>query len=571
MTQPVETISGAPLRHCGPNRKALSYHRWSVIPCGFEAHVPNRFLGFLLLLLLTAYSLSAATPKRRPNVLRLASTVAPSTLDAAPMGAGTDLMLFPLLHLPLLDLTNGISLTPCAAQAWSASPDQRIFTLRLRPEIRFSNGREVVAQDYVYAFKRILEPATGAGMSQYLMGIRGAKAFVAAAATGQRGTTNDLAGLRAPAPDTLIIELEHSDPTFPYVLSTFTGTAAPREEVERLGAAFRMNPVGTGPYVVDEWRDGTRLKLKRNPHYHGPEPVHFDGIDLLVGSDETTHLMMFERGELDFLEKTPAPSLRRLSNDPRWRDAMVRETLMFSSWIALNVEIPPLDNVLVRRAINHAMDRDRRMRVGLGVAAHAEGILPPGMPGYDPAFRGYDYNPDKACALLRESGLTLPLHTQLWHVPDERETPLALGFQFDLAQVGIEVELKPISFNALVLVTQTRGRVPMFFTGWGSVIPDPVEILGLAFDGRTATEAFTWNFSRYNNPEVVELLDHAAAALEKPKRFDLYRQAQERIVRDAPGAFLGHPNLCALRQPWLKGPLLELLWAYRLDRVWFEW
>jgi ABC-type transport system substrate-binding protein len=512
-------------------------------------------------------ALQAAETPQRPNILRLAFSSDPATLDPALMLPTEDILLFPLLHLPLLDVTNVTQLVPCAARSCSASPDQHIFTLLLRPGVRFSNGRAVVAADYVYALERILNTNNAAFMEGYFLGIRGAKAFVA-------GQTNHVAGLRAPEPDALVIELERGDPTFPYLLASQAGAAVPREEVERLGRTFSVRPVGDGPYLVEKWLRGVRLCLTRNPYYHGPEPQHLDGVDLLIGGDDTTDLMMFERGELDIANVTlvgiPHPSFRRLSNNPHWRGLIERETLFGTDGLVLNTEIPPLDNVLVRRAINHALDRDRRMHVAQGYETHAEGAIPPILPGYNPLLRGYDYNPAKARELLRQSGLALPLRTQLWCSTGEDDRVRCEGFQWDLHQVGIEVELKQVTQGELAEAVGTRGRVPMSLGGWVVTIPDPVDMLGTQFDGRAITNTTTMNYAFYNNPEVNRLLDLAAAELDLPKRFALYQQAEELIVRDAPWAFLGHPNLYALRQPWLKGPLLEPLWWYRFDRVWIE-
>ena len=512
----------------------------------------------LFLLLFTMVSLRAAEKQRRPNILRLARTGDPATLDSVAMQSMQDFFLWPLLYLPLLDVTNRTELVPCAARAWNVSPDHRIFTLRLRPGVRFSNGREVAAADYVYGLERCLNPATGAMIEGYFHGILGAMAFIA-------GETNHVAGLRAPAADTLVIELERTDPTFPYLLTAFS--AVPREEVERLGPAFSVRPVGDGPYVVQKWVRGARLQFTRNPYYHGPEPQHLDGVDVLIGGDETTRLMMFERGELDVSE-VPFASLRRLTHDPRWRGLLERETLVGTRGLILNTEIPPLNNVLVRRAINHAINRDLRLHVAQGVSMHAEGMIPPTMLGYNPHLRGYDYNPARARELLRESGLSLPLHTELWHDPGASAE--AQGFQADLDQVGIEVELKAISYNQLVQAEQTRGRVPMALDSWYVTIPDPVNILATQFDGRSVTNAATMNVAFYNNPEVNRLLDLAAPEVDLPKRYALYQQAEELIVRDAPWVFLCHGNLIVLRQPWLKGPLVDPLSALRYDRVWIE-
>ena len=295
-------------------------------------------------------------------------------------------------------------------------------------------------------------------------------------------------------------------------------------------------------------------------------------MDLFIGGDETTHLMMFERGELDIpgTSGIPIASFRRLSNDPRWQRLIERAPQCGTDFLIMNTEIPPLDNVLVRRAISHALNRDLRMRVAQGFFTHAEGVLPPVMPGYNPRLRGYDYNPDKAREILRESGLPLPLRTVLWHGTDADERTHAQGFQWDLKQVGIEVELKEVSAAELVASQSIRGTVPMGLSGYNPYNPDPSELLANNFDGRTITNRSAFNFSFYNNSTVNRLLDLAAPETDLPKRYALYQQAEELIVRDAPWVFLGHRNLFALRQPWLKGPIMGAMSGYRFDRIWIE-
>ena len=526
------------------------------------------FFGLLVALWLAGTGFASpargAETRKQGGILRLARTTDPKTLDPLLMGTMQDYLLMPLMHLPLLDLVGGTNLVPCGAEAWSASPDQRVFTVHLRPGVKFSNGRAVVAADYVFTLERFLDPGTASGGAYYLSDIRGAKAFTS-------GKTNHLAGVIALSPRTFRVELEHPDATFPY---NFWIMAIPGEEFVGHESRYAICPVGSGPYMVQEWARGAYLKLKRNPHYQGPEPQHLDGVEILIGGDETTHLMMFERSELDLANITgsgiPRASFQRLTRDPRWRGLVERVPLFFTDFVNLNTEIPPLTNVLVRRAINHAIDRDRRMGVALGFYSHAEGVIPPIMPGYNPELRGYRYDPDKARQLLRESGLPLPWRTQLWHEHSDEKRTLAQGIQWDLQQIGIEVELKPVAITELADAISTRGKVPMILHFIAPVLPDPKDILGSLFNGRAATNNSGQNWAFYNNPEVTRLLDDAAIATEAVCRFRLYQRAEEIIVRDAPWVFLGHPNCFALRQPWLKGRLLEPQWWYRFDRVWIE-
>ena len=534
---------------------------------------PRGCFRTLAILALAAFALcgrgeSAAgnAASRSGGILRVARLFDPATFDPPNVQMAEDLLLLPLFHQTLLDVRDRTNLVPGAARAWTKSADARVYTFQLRPGVRFSNGREVVAGDYVFALERLLNPAAGAAMSSYFRGVRGATRFMA-------GLTNHVAGLAATAPDTLVIELERSDPTFGFLLAT-QGVAVPPEEIARLGPRYGVQPVGDGPYMVRDWQRGVRLRLARNPFYHGVEPQHLDGVEVFIGGDETTHLMMFERGELDLANITgagiPFPSFHRLRQDPKWRDQMESEDLFGTDVIYLNTELPPLNNVLVRRALNHAINRDKWERVAWGYAAHAEGVMPPIMPGFNPAIRGYDYNPEKARQLVQASGLPLPIRTVLWHGLDEPARFLAQGVQADARRVGIEIELKPVTYAQLISALGMRGQVPMGLSGWVAALPDGADILGQQFDGRSVTNTPTWNGAFYQNPVVDRLLDEAGPESDLPRRFELYRRVEQIVVADAPCVFLGHSKRYALRQPWLKGPLLEPFFVYRFDRVWIE-
>jgi peptide/nickel transport system substrate-binding protein/oligopeptide transport system substrate-binding protein len=437
-------------------------------------------------------ALAFQTPCRaKEKILHLARIIDPQTLDPALVQLAEDYLLQPLLSLSLLDITNNTELIPLAAKDWSASPDFRVYTVHLRSGLRFSNGREVVAGDYVYQLERIINPATAAMMKDYFKHVVGTAEFDA-------GKTNHVRGLQAPDPETLVITLDRTDPTFPYLLVGPAGTAVPREEVERDRHQFALRPVTAGPYKVKSWVRGARLELEKNPSYNGPIPQYFDGIELMIGVDEFTQLLMFERGEIDIaniITGIPFPDLRHLREEPRWRGAIESTSTPTTYALIMNCEIPPFNNVLVRRAMNHAVNRDRRMKVRSGVMVHAEGIIPPVLHGYDPNFKGYDFDPKKARELLRESGVPLPIHTVLWHSTEEGVRTMAQGVQADLKDVGVELDLKMVSYGELITAAETRGKVPMLYSGWSCVIPDPVDMLGTQFDGRAVTNSTTMNKS----------------------------------------------------------------------------
>ena len=528
-----------------------------------------RFLPLLVALASLAATVLAATPAvagalRPGGTFRLARADDPQTLDPVPQELANDFLLDVLLYLPLLDNTNGVDLVACAARDWNTSADGRTFTFHLRPGLRFSNGRVVVAADYAYFLERISDPRN-ASPNYAMLGayhIRGATDFAA-------HRTQHLAGVHTEGTRTLVVELDRPDPTFPF----YGIYALPQEEVERPGNAFARHPTGDGPYMVDEWIRGVRLVFKPNPFYSGPEPRHFEHIEFMIGGNEATHLMMFERGELDLVNCTvrasiPEPDQARILRDPRWQHCIERAPLFAALFANLNTQMPPLDDLRVRQAINYAVDKTRR--AASGRFTPAKGLIPPLMPAYNTNLAGYPFDPPKARRLLEETGLPLPLHLTMWYATDQDSIMQALEIQANLHEVGIELSLQQASFSELNDAAQIPGKVQMSLAGWFTGMPDPKDILASQFDGRTITSTATYNTSFYNNPEVNRLLDEASPTVEPGRRIELYRKIEETIVGDAPCLFLRHPNLCELRQPWLKGPLLEPLWPIRLDRVWIE-
>ncbi|HRY52152.1 MAG TPA: ABC transporter substrate-binding protein [Candidatus Paceibacterota bacterium] len=420
-----------------------------------------------------------------------------------------------------------------------------------------------------------------------MVGIKGAKAFIAARLReqasrrghdSQNGPDSErwiaplhVSGLRAINDDTLIIELDQPDPVFPFMWPCI---AQPREEVERSDVPFGLRGVGDGPYRVGEWIRGKRLVLEPNPHYSGQEPRHFDRIDIMIGGDASTHLMMFERGELDVAEienfTLPIADHARIASNPKWRSCLEESLAGASVYVVLNTEVIPFNHLKVRQALNYAVNKPRCLHVSGGRWMVGAGILPPLIPGYNPKLQGYPYDPDKARALLAASDVPRPIRLSLWYPHEFECVMIAQRIQADLRGAGVEVELKEVTPAEMGMALSVRGKVPMALFGFITSVPDPKDLLVSLFDGRSLSNSYSYNFAFYANPKVDRLLDEAAAELRMPTRYALFQQAEEIIVRDAPFIFLGYPKFFALKQPWIKGRLIEPLWPFRLDRIWKE-
>jgi oligopeptide transport system substrate-binding protein len=534
--------------------------------------LPGILLALALLAASNATASLATTPHdsplpKRGGTLRLALPTDVSSLDPAYAFDTISQPFIMLLYQGLVEYGDGANIVPAIARDWELSADRRTYTFHLRPGVRFSNGREVVASDFVYSLEHSLDPKTDALTESYFEGIAGANDFRA-------GKTPHVRGIRAPDSHTLVIELTAPDPTFLYILTLPGALVVPREVVEKFGPSFTAHPVGTGPYLLTEWRRGVKMRFERNPLYPDPNRQYLDAIEVLEGGDNTLHLMMFERGELDIADITqepgiPIPDFLRIEHSPRWHGLIESVSAAADGYLYLNTEMPPFDQLKVRQAMNYAIDKDKIVRLLHGTVIPAKGILPPSMPGFNPDLTDYPYDPAKARQLLAESGLTNGFACKLWfEAGNQILEPTAAAIQYDLSQVGIKVQLNPVTLPAFLDSSERRKTTECGLTGWSQDYPDSSDFLDSLFDGTYLTDEGCQNTAFYNNPHVNALLKQAGTCQDPAQRLRFFQEAEQTIVTDAPLVPLYYPRVYALRQPWLHGVRLHPVLYFRLERMW---
>lgn len=514
-------------------------------------------------------AVTQALVPRRGGTLRLALPTDVSSLDPALAFDTISQPFIMLLYQGLVGYGDGVEVVPSLATGWDLSADRRTYTFHLRPGIRFANGRAVAAADFVYTLERNLDPKTAALCEGYFEGIAGAKDFRA-------GKTPHVRGLRAPRADTLEIELEAPDPTFLYILTLPGALVVPHEAVEKFGAAFASHPVGTGPYRLTQWKRGVKMRFERNPFFSEPGRQYLDAIEVMEGGDSELHLMMFERGELDIADITaepgiPIPDFLRIQRSPRWR-GLIESIAASDTWfLALNTEMPPFDRLKVRQAMNYAINKDKILRPLHGTVMPANGVLPPPMPGFNPNLTGYPYDPAKARQLLAEAGHADGFSCKLWiESGNPLLVPTASAIQYDLAQVGIKVQINPVTLAAFLDSSERRKTMQCGLTAWFQDYPDPSDFLNTLFNGNLITEEGCQNVSFYNNPRVNALLGRAATWPDPDERLRLYQTAERAIVTDAPLVPLFCQRVFGLHQPWLHGVRLHPVLYFRFERMWLD-
>jgi ABC-type transport system substrate-binding protein len=504
-----------------------------------------------------------ATAPRRGGILHLAN---PSEIRSLDPAIAFDTFSMPLVHLlfrGLLGYDDATGLVADQAQDWNLSPDGRTYTFHLRPGVRFANGREVEAEDYVFAFERILSPRTVSPGETYFLDILGAREFV-------DGKAAHVSGLRAPDKATLVIELKESTFTFQYVLAMPFASAVPREAVQQDGRDFASHLIGSGPYRLAEWRRGISCRLQRNPYYQGPDGF-VDGVEILIGCDDTVMAMMLERGELDQVPMASPAQAIRFKRDPRLHSWLTCVDAAETDYLFMNTEMKPFDDARVRRAVNFAIDRERLLKLAGGLAKVAHGVVPPVIPWSNPGLPHYDFDPEKARALLREAGYPSGFKTELWYLVDQPIfARLAEGVQQDLRQVGIQAELRPANFTAFDAKVTTRHQVSCGIWGWFQDYPDPSDFLDVLLNGERITDNECNNIAFYNNPEVNQCLGAAGKSLDPGERTRLFRQAENLIMQDAPWAPLIHEQIPVLYHPRVHGTDPHPVWLWRYEYMWLD-
>ena len=569
------------------NRRQPSERRRAKPFGGFVCLCKKHFsiLGFLLLLVQTLPAVADAseTPKRG-GTLRLAFRAEPNPLDPSRMGSDEDGILAALVYNTLVDLdTNGNIIPILAESPPIISLDGLTYTFRLRSGVLFSNGRELAAEDFVYSLSRFLDPQS---VSSFIFrNVRGRAAYVEArkreAASLFRAMHNleerwiqpvAVEGFRALDRRTFQIQLENADLAFIQQLTYPTMAPIPREEVLRQGARFWLRPTGTGPFLIKQWMRGKRFCLERNPHYFLPNQPYLDAVEILPNVEETTRAMMFERSEIDFHCYIADPDFVRFRKDVRLNSLLQQLEGANPVFISLNCQMAPFTNILVRHAMNHAVNKAALVKKLLHRGISARGALPMNIRAFNPNLPEYAYDPALARSLLSQAGFANGFESTLW-VGREISSHMkaAQSVQQDLEAVGVKVALKVISFAALAEAAQRPGIVPMGVFYWGGTIDDPKETLDVFFNNNVADQGYGLNAAFYRSDRVQALFQEADVELHPGRRIRLYQEIEEQVVRDAPWIFLCYLNWEVIRQPWLKGFRLGGVWpCTRFENAWIE-
>lgn len=423
------------------------------------------------------------------------------------------------------DSTNG-DVEPAVAESWDISEDLTVFTFHLRKGVKFTNGREVTADDFVYAWTRALKPDTQSSMAMTVMEpIKGAGELA-------NGETDKLAGVEAVDGSTLKVTLNYPQAEFVTFLGHPVCSPVPREEVERTDANFSEAPVGNGSFKVKEWKKGESVTLERNPDYYG-EKAEVGQVTVKIIPSDATAVAELKAGNVDAVKIIPPGQTEALRNDSSVK--FFEGNAAAVRFIGFNlVDAPWKDNVKLRQAINYAIDRETIAgKVLQGQATAADGIVPAGTPGHQDNAMPYDYNQEKARSLLAEAGYPegqgLPTLT-LSYTNEGLSPDIAQAVQAQLKAIGLQAEISGLEGNSFI-EQMVSGQLPMFLISWQADYPSVDTFLYPLF---STASIGAQNVFQYSSPEVDKLLEEARSTLDAGKRNGTYNEAERKILTDAP-------------------------------------
>jgi oligopeptide transport system substrate-binding protein len=426
----------------------------------------------------------------------------------------------------LVALSTDLKLIPDIAESWTID-NGVVYTFKLRPGVKFHNGKTVTADDFKWSLERAANPSTASPVADtYLNDIVGATDYI-------EGRASEISGIRVIDERTIQITIDAPKAYFLAKLTYPTAYVLDRETVESGGRSWWIdNPVGTGPFKLKEYRIGERIVLERNADYHR-EPAKVDTIFLNLAGGQA--MAMYESDEIDItgvglfdLDRVLDPS------EPLNKELVIAPPQFSVSYIGFNTNMPPFDDAKFRQALNHAVNKELIATEVLSeLVEPAYGILPPGFPGYNANVEGLKFDADLAKRLLSESvyGDHATRPRIVVTVPGTGGT---IGLDLEViiemwAQVlGVQVEIQQVEWATYLQDLEKQKFQAFAGLGWEADYPDPQDFLDILFHSKSSI-----NHGAYSNAEVDAILEKARVEQDVVKRIALYHEAEQLIVSDA--------------------------------------
>ena len=500
-----------------------------VVPCKAEGKViVMRFMtlrslvALLLLIPLGAPDLQAGGLRRGTNVEL--TSFDPQYVIGNSAGA----IMYDLFE-GLVTRTPDGTVVPAIAESWSISEDGTVYTFHLNKKAKWSDGKPITAQDFVYSFKRILDPKSGTRGASALFPVLNASLI----SLGEEPV--DSLGVKAISPTTLEITLHGPAPYFINLLASYSNAPVPRQVIEKYGRKWTQpaNMVTNGAYMLNKVVTNTYYQLVKNPYYHGAHKVTIDEVIYYPVPSPTTSLKRYLAGELDVILNIPSNQYENLRNTRPDEFHLARGIGL--GYLSINNTRPPFNDRRVRRALSLSIDREVIVNKLLKTGDEpAYSIIPTaiwGSAGEPPAYAGKTQQERWAEArrLLNEAGFNRgnPLRFTFNFSPVEKDRRLAVAYRSMWKQAGVDAELETAGSRDLMKRAASMDYEVMRLTYY-AIFSDPVSFFALV-----RGDSFR-NYSGYYNPDINERLVIADTIRSAEERNAYLRDIERRVMQDFP-------------------------------------
>ena len=456
---------------------------------------------------------AAVTPVQAQGTLKVALPSNLNTLDPAKTKIGEEYIINFLVYSGLTEIDRTGQVKPDLAESWTASEDQKTWTFKLRPGVKFHHGREVHAEDVKVTIERVMDKATGSTA---------------------RVNFEIVDKIEAVDKETVRFTLKIPYSGFAEILGDRQTRIVPRDRLDNIAS----EPVGSGPFKLTAFKPGDRIELAKNPDYFVPGAPKLDGISFRIMPETAAQIAALETGAIDLVWNLPPEVIDQFKRNTK----VVTDSVPTTTWdgLIMNASQKPFDDVRVRRAVALAIDKKAMVELSLfghGTPTHT--MIPPVHPYFNASLPiGTDIA--QAKKLLAEAGFPNGFETVLY-VPSGRPTRerVGLGASEMLKEIGIKADLQRVPWDKFV--KDIEGKAAFYTDGFYSRPTIDTSI----YPWYHSTGSWNTTLWNYKNPAMDKVLDAARGAKTEEEKAKLYKEFQALALAEPAGVIpyvLNHVN-----------------------------
>ena len=491
--------------------------------------------AYLMLVFFLGSAIVLNTGSAAAKTLNFALAGNPDTLDPQKTSGTLTFQTIKSLYDTLAEPDINGKIVPALAEKWEVSDDALVWTFHLRKDVVFHNGDKLTSKDVKATLERVMNAATASPK---------AKEFSSIAAI--------------ETPDDLTVILKLSQPYSPLLATLASGWASilPKSLIDA-GHDFGTKPVGTGPFVLQDWVRDSRIALKKNDHYWMDGLPKLETVTMHIIPERAVTIQGLLSGQVDvayIIDKDDLPMLEA-SSDVKVEKSLTAMILVMS----MNCSNPVLQDVRVRQAINHAIDKQQVLDVAYGGGRPIGTFM-----DYDNAYYKdftdlYPYDPAKAKALLAEAGVGPETTLELF-LPQNYELHVKAGemYQDMLSKVGLNVKIKLVDWSTWLSDVYRGAKYDLTVIGHTGKLDPNGTLEGYGTEGR---------YVRWVNPRAAELIDTAAKVAGFENRKKMYDEVLEIMAREVPFMYLGS----SYRYTATRANVSDFRMTPKLDTFDFRW